>query len=224
MKSTLVLSLILCLRAFAGPPEAQVTAFTLTKGSLVFDSGGVTFRTGNQDQRFPFSTGQFFNSSIPGLQIIGFQARAVASGSSGSERDVSTLTVRGEDGRSIDLTFGQGVEIYRADIAFSDERHLTLWKLAWEMGPPAQSQYISVTGGIGTPGRVAWRHDLTLLGAIISAGGPIDGFHPPRAYLIRGGVRTLYKVDAIINKKIPDPPLEPGDQIEVPEQSGVPNF
>jgi hypothetical protein len=220
MKTILILCLICCLGAFAAAPQSQVTAFTITKGSLSFDYGGVIFRAGNQVQHFRFSRPQISDSSIPGLQVTCFQQSALVSATGGPETDISALTLRGEDGRSISLTLCQEVEVYRVDITFSDLRQLTLWKPAWDTGPPAQSQYVTVTGGVFSPGRVVWKRGLTLLYAIASMGGTTDGFHTPQVFIVRGGQRIRVRLGPIINQQMADPPLQPGDQVDVAGRVG----
>lgn len=216
MKTILILSLIFCLSAFAGPPQPQVLAFTITKGSIAFDADGVSFHAGNQALRFPFPNPQTSGSSIPsipGLRISRFEHKTVVSAMGSAPKDVSTLTLAGEDGRSIDLIAGQAVEVYRVDITFSDQRNLTLWKVASEDPTLTQPPYVTISGEVvRAPGRIIWTPDLTLMGALNAAGGFSGN---PNVYIIRGTERTRVRLTPIMRRQAPDPVLQPGDRIEV---------
>jgi hypothetical protein len=216
MKTTLILSLLFCLSAVAAPPQPQVKAFTITKGSIAFDSGGVTFHTGNQDQHFPFSKPLTSGSSIPlipGLRISRFEDKTMVSATGSAPKDVSQLTLVGEDGNSIDLIAGHPVEVYRVDITFSDQRNLALWTLASEASTLPQTHYVTISGDdVRAPGRIIWTPDLTLMSALSAAGGFSDN---PNVYIIRGTERTRVRLKPIMRRQAPDPVLQPGDQIEV---------
>lgn len=79
-----------------------------------------------------------------------------------------------------------------------------------------EESYVNVLGDVRTPSRVVYTPDMTLLTAIISCGG-FDEYANRRAVRITRGQQVIV-VDAITVAKTPgaDPPLYPGDQINVP--------
>lgn len=70
-----------------------------------------------------------------------------------------------------------------------------------------------VGGSVRAPGKQVWIQDLTLTGAISSAGGPTE-FAKDTMKIIRGGRATLYSRKAIKKNPSLDPKVEPGDIIE----------
>ena len=70
-----------------------------------------------------------------------------------------------------------------------------------------------VGGSVRSPGKQAWIQDLTLTGAISSAGGPTE-FAKDTMKIIRGGRATIYSRKAIKKNPALDPKVEPGDIIE----------
>jgi polysaccharide biosynthesis/export protein VpsN len=79
-----------------------------------------------------------------------------------------------------------------------------------------EESYVNVLGDVRSPSRVIYTPDMTLLTAIISCGG-FDEYANRRAVRITRGQQVI-TVDAITVAKTPgaDPPLYPGDQINVP--------
>lgn len=128
----LLIPWVLLTSAIAEQP--QPTSVVLTKGTLSFDSTGVTFRTKDNERKFPFSKPNNFtkkpDSEIPGLKVQRFEFRSLAPKGGGPEKDVSTLTLTSADGEALELTFGQPLEVYRIEIVFADRSQLTLWQLA----------------------------------------------------------------------------------------------
>jgi polysaccharide export outer membrane protein len=73
-----------------------------------------------------------------------------------------------------------------------------------------------VRGEVKTPGRLIYVGSITVSRAITSAGDFTDFANRKRVYLIRAsGQRFKLNCDKILNGEAPDPPIFPGDQIEV---------
>lgn len=76
-----------------------------------------------------------------------------------------------------------------------------------------KDRIIIVGGSVRSPGKQPWLPDLTLTGAISSAGGPSD-FAKDTMKIIRGGRATTYSRKAIKKNPSTDPKVESGDIIE----------
>jgi len=73
-----------------------------------------------------------------------------------------------------------------------------------------------VRGEVKVPGREVYIGPITVTKAITSAGDFTDFANRKRVYLIRSnGQRFKLNCDNILNGDAPDPPVYPGDQIEV---------
>src|SRR5262249_45062974 len=73
-----------------------------------------------------------------------------------------------------------------------------------------------VRGEIKTPGRLIYVGPITVTKAITSAGDFTDFANRKRVYLIRSNnQRFKLNCDRILDGELPDPPVFPGDQIEV---------
>ena len=70
-----------------------------------------------------------------------------------------------------------------------------------------------VGGSVRAPGKQPWIPDLTLTGAISSAGGPTE-FAKDTMKIVRGGRATIYSRKLIKKNPAMDPKVEPGDIIE----------
>ena len=80
--------------------------------------------------------------------------------------------------------------------------------------PASTPEIITVTGGVRAPGPIAYRKGMNIFAVINRAGEP--SFKDPRSVkLIRGKTETIYRLDRIGIKNIPE--LQPGDQIIFPE-------
>src|SRR5579862_1151349 len=100
MRTVLILSLLLCRSLFGGTPQAEVKDFSVTKGSIIFDGSGVTFHARGKEEHF-MSKLKVGDVSIPGLQAAAFrEVHELEPG--GAKKDVSILTLSGEDGRDFD--------------------------------------------------------------------------------------------------------------------------
>ena len=90
--------------------------------------------------------------------------------------------------------------------------------LAAEAPPTSAEQRpsVNVTGSMRAPQAVPWTPELTLTGAIKRAGG-VGWREPRKVRLTRGTDRTEIELRKIRKGEIPDPILQPGDTIEVPE-------
>jgi polysaccharide export outer membrane protein len=80
----------------------------------------------------------------------------------------------------------------------------------------AGERVVTVSGAVRAPSRVQYTSDLTLMIAIDSAGGPSD-FAGDGIRLIRAGKVIKYSRKKLEKDPSKDPPIEPGDQIEVME-------
>ena len=76
-----------------------------------------------------------------------------------------------------------------------------------------KDRIVIVGGSVRAPGKQPWIQDLTLTGAISSAGGPSE-FAKDTMKIIRGGRATSYSRKAIKKNPSTDPKVEPGDIIE----------
>lgn len=79
-----------------------------------------------------------------------------------------------------------------------------------------QPKTVNVIGCVRAPHAVPWTADLTITGAILRAGG-VPFREPKKVRLFRGADCTLVELSKIRRGEIPDPKLQPGDTIEVPE-------
>jgi protein involved in polysaccharide export with SLBB domain len=83
---------------------------------------------------------------------------------------------------------------------------------------PPQFYYLG--GKIMTPGQKPFQQDITLVQAILAAGGLVDRASGDAIDISREGeagrlTTTRYKLKEIRSGKVPDPRLQPGDRIEV---------
>ena len=72
-----------------------------------------------------------------------------------------------------------------------------------------------VRGEVKNPGRSLYTGPITVTKAITSAGDFTDFANRKRVYLTRGDHRYKLNCDKILGGGAPDPPVFPGDQIEV---------
>lgn len=77
-------------------------------------------------------------------------------------------------------------------------------------------RFITVGGAVRTPGRVVFTPDLTLLSAVNAAGGFNDFANRKKVRLMRGGKGSVFDCVDIMKNPQKDPPIVPGDQIDVP--------
>ena len=82
------------------------------------------------------------------------------------------------------------------------------------VAPPPGGRFISVSGAVRAPQRVAYTSDLTLMTTINAAGGPSD-FAGDKIRLIRGGKVQFYSRKRLEKDPSKDPAGAPGDQIEI---------
>ena len=81
----------------------------------------------------------------------------------------------------------------------------------------ASVRVISITGGVKQGGAINYYDGITLLRAVSHAGGMSDFAKSKEVRLIRKGTATTYNLNDIADGKNPDPRLDPGDQVVVPE-------
>jgi polysaccharide export outer membrane protein len=77
-----------------------------------------------------------------------------------------------------------------------------------------QTRFITVGGNVRAPNRPPWSPDLTVLSAIMAAGGPSD-FGGDKIHLIRGGKITVYSYKKLRRDPSQDQKLLPGDSVEL---------
>lgn len=79
---------------------------------------------------------------------------------------------------------------------------------------PTTTRYVTVGGQVRAPTRMVWSADLTITSAISACGGPNE-FGGDKVNLVRGGTVTRYSLKALKKNPADDPPLQPGDQVEL---------
>jgi protein involved in polysaccharide export with SLBB domain len=75
-------------------------------------------------------------------------------------------------------------------------------------------RYVTVGGSVRVPSRMPWSADLTMLSALMAAGGASD-FAGDKVSLNRGGKVTGYSWKKLKKNPTQDPKLLPGDQVEL---------
>jgi len=97
-----------------------------------------------------------------------------------------------------------------------DEKIFTVANVNITLNPntPARQQMVIVGGAVRNPGRQLWMANLSLKGAISSAGGPAD-FVKDTVRLIRAGKSNTFSLRAMKKDPSQDPTVLPGDFIEV---------
>lgn len=78
---------------------------------------------------------------------------------------------------------------------------------------------VYVSGQVEDPGPVPFKDGITFAQAINKAGGPTKGANLRAMLLLRTGVQTKVNYKKILKGKLPDPKLEPDDQITVKESA-----
>jgi len=79
------------------------------------------------------------------------------------------------------------------------------------------TRFVNVGGAVRGPGRVVYTPDLTLMSAINAAGGFNDFADRKRVRFVRGGKAIVIDTRKLLEDPSKDPPVHPGDQIEVPQ-------
>jgi polysaccharide biosynthesis/export protein VpsN len=82
---------------------------------------------------------------------------------------------------------------------------------------PTQARFVNVGGDVGSPRRVEFTSDLTVLGAINAAGGFTGFADPTKVRLLRDGHASLINIKEVRKDPSKDPRLKPGETIEVPQ-------
>jgi protein involved in polysaccharide export with SLBB domain len=90
--------------------------------------------------------------------------------------------------------------------------------------PSALSKEVNVLGAVKSPRSVGFMDQVTLVSAITSAGGPIQGAELSRVAIVRGSLSepeiAIANFGAIVAGKQPDLKLEPRDIVYVPTEVG----
>ncbi len=76
------------------------------------------------------------------------------------------------------------------------------------------ARFVTIGGNVRQPNRLAWTADLTVLSAISACGGQSD-FAGDRINLIRSGQFATYSYKKLKRNPADDPPLNPGDQVDM---------
>lgn len=89
----------------------------------------------------------------------------------------------------------------------------------------ARTRQVRVQGAVRKPGTYGIHENMTMLDAVMEAGGPADNAHPAAAYTLRA---SGYKIQANLKEildgaRLPSaaPALEDGDVVFVPERSSI---
>jgi len=82
------------------------------------------------------------------------------------------------------------------------------------VNPANASRFVSVSGSVKQPGRLGYTSDMTVMSAINAAGGKSD-FAGDTIRLIRKGQVIKYSFKKLDKYPSMDPPVQPGDQIEM---------
>jgi len=95
-----------------------------------------------------------------------------------------------------------------------DEKIFTIANVNITVNAQANQRMLIVGGAVRQPGRQPWVADLTLMGAISSAGG-VNEWVKDYVKIVRGGRTQRFSLKAIKKESAMDPRVEPGDIIEV---------
>jgi polysaccharide export outer membrane protein len=76
------------------------------------------------------------------------------------------------------------------------------------------ARFVTIGGNVRQPNRLMWSADLTLLSSLSACGGPSD-FGGDRINLIRSGQVASYSYKKLKRNPADDPPLHPGDQVDL---------
>ena len=79
------------------------------------------------------------------------------------------------------------------------------------------SQFVYVAGHVEKPGTVAYFDGITVLNALIQAGGPAETARLKGAYILRDGEQIPVNIKRIQDGKDPDEALRPGDKLYLRE-------
>lgn len=111
----------------------RISSSTVTRGTLTFASGAITFKSTKQEERFPFNSPPSRSPSaltIPGLRVLNFEFREFVPAGGGIAKPASIVKFQAEDGSKLALTINQPVEVLCIELTFGDDTKATLWKLA----------------------------------------------------------------------------------------------
>jgi polysaccharide export outer membrane protein len=95
-----------------------------------------------------------------------------------------------------------------------DEKIFSIANVNITLNQTQNQRMLIVGGAVRSPGRQPWVADLTLMGAISSAGGPNEWIKD-YVKITRGGRFQKFSYKAIKKGTEPDPKVLPGDIIEV---------
>jgi len=84
------------------------------------------------------------------------------------------------------------------------------------------TRLINVTGEVKASGRIPYSSDMTVMSAIAAASGFSDFADKKHVKLVRAGKMKVYDTTKFISKPELDEKVLPGDQIYVPQSSGLP--
>jgi len=81
---------------------------------------------------------------------------------------------------------------------------------------PGVSRFVNVEGDVRRPSRVGYTPDMTLMSALIAAGGLTDYADLRKIQIVRDGQSQIHDIRAIRRQPDLDVPVMPGDTIFVP--------
>ena len=129
----------------------------------------------------------------------------------------------GEDGKiilpDIGAVMAAGKTPAELDVIIHDQYVPAIYKHL-DVSVKAGERVFYVRGEVGQKGRQIYVGQITVTKAITSAGDFTDSGNHKNVLLIRSnGTRFIVNCDAILRGVAPDPPVYPGDQIEVRRRS-----
>jgi protein involved in polysaccharide export with SLBB domain len=95
-----------------------------------------------------------------------------------------------------------------------DEKIFSIANVNITLNQTQNQRMLIVGGAVRVPGRQPWVQDLTLMGAISSAGG-VNEWVKDSVKIVRGGASQRFSLKAIKRGTAPDPRVQAGDIIEV---------
>jgi protein involved in polysaccharide export with SLBB domain len=79
------------------------------------------------------------------------------------------------------------------------------------------SRFITIGGGVRSPGAIPWSQDLTLSSALKRAGGTSDFGNTGKIKVTRDGKVSVFSLKRAAKDPNQNPKLLPGDEVDVPE-------
>ncbi|MBA2322373.1 MAG: SLBB domain-containing protein, partial [Deltaproteobacteria bacterium] len=116
-------------------------------------------------------------------------------------------TVRRRDGTATTVDLRALIETGEGNFVLQAGDHVSL----------GEGDMVFVTGQVGKPGSYAYRQGLSVSEALSLAGDASAVARLSGAYILRGDEKIKVNLKKVRKGRVPDVPLQPGDQIYVPE-------